>query len=96
MPPKRGEAQVCYQSFELPVLLAQLPQLRQLRHTHTGKLAAPGVEYLLADAHLAADLGDRSPSFGLSQSIGNLLICVPFQLYRSSFSEGLRYTESLN
>ncbi len=30
------------------------------------------------------------------QDLGHLLVCVPLPLHRSSFSGGLRYTESLN
>jgi hypothetical protein len=60
-------------ALELGVLLAQLPQFAQLAQGQTALLLFPHVKSRLADAMLAADIGDPCATLRLVQGPQNLL-----------------------
>ena len=68
------EGQIGHELLECEVFFFQLAQTPQLGDAHTGELFLPAVEGLLADAELAADVGDRRTGLGLAERVGDLLL----------------------
>ena len=76
------ERQVGDHALELGVLLAQLPQLPQLRRPEMAILLLPDVIGRLGDPQLAANIRHRGAALRLSQRIGDLLVRIPRALHR--------------
>jgi hypothetical protein len=68
------QGEIRHQPAQPGILLLQLPELADLRGHQAPKLLLPAVKRLLANAHLAGDLGHLRALFGLLQGKGNLLV----------------------
>jgi hypothetical protein len=78
------QGEVRHQPVQPGILLFQLPELADLRGHQAPMLFLPAVKGLLADTHLAGDLGHLRPLLGLLQDKGNLLVAKPGPLHREN------------
>lgn len=68
------ERQVGDQTFERPISVLELLHTTHLDDPLSCVLLSLGVESLFADAHFAAELGDRHTLLGLPQRVDDLLL----------------------
>jgi hypothetical protein len=68
------QRQVCDDLLELAILFLELFEPTQLREAQARELPFPGVERLLADSYLAAQLRNRSTGLSKSNRLDDLLL----------------------
>jgi hypothetical protein len=76
------QGQIRHQPAQPDVLFLKLSELADPGGHEAAKFFLPAVKRLLADTHLAGDLGHLRPLLGLLQSKGNLLVGKSGPLHR--------------